>query len=60
MTPLRKNMILAMQQRGFSPRTHKSHLAAVTALARYFRRSPDLLTTGELKDFLITWFRSAI
>lgn len=51
MTPLRKKMILAMRQRGFSPRTHKSYLAAVTELARYFRRSPDLIRSGELQDF---------
>ena len=51
MTPLRKKMILAMRQRGFSPRTHKTYLSAVTDLARYFRRSPDLITSGELQAF---------
>ena len=37
MTPLRKSMIAAMRQRGFSPRTHESYLAAVSvqAVARY-------------------------
>jgi len=51
MTPLRKKMILAMRQRGFSPRTHKTYLSAVTDLARYFRRSPDLITSRELQAF---------
>ena len=32
MTPLRQQMIGAMQQRGFSPRTHESYLAAVRDL----------------------------
>jgi len=47
MTPLRAAMIRAMQVRGFSPRTHRSYLAAVTDLARYHRRSPAEL---EVKD----------
>lgn len=47
MTPLREAMIRAMQVRGFSARTHKSYLAAVTDLARYHRRSPAEL---EVKD----------
>jgi len=51
MTPLRKKMILAMRQRGFSPRTHKSYLAAVTDLARYFARSPDRIGIGELQGY---------
>lgn len=51
MTPLRKKMILAMRQRGFSPRTHKSYLAAVTDLARYFRKSPDRIEASELQPY---------
>jgi integrase/recombinase XerD len=47
MTALREAMIRAMQVRGFSVRTHKSYLAAVTDLARYCRRSPAKL---EVKD----------
>ena len=38
MTPLRQQMIEAMQVRGFSPRTHESYLRAVTDLARYTHR----------------------
>jgi len=44
-------MIEAMQQRGFSPRTHQSYLAAVGALARYYRRSPAQLTVEELQGY---------
>ena len=43
MTPLRQTMIQAMCQHGFSPRTQHSYLYVVTALARYYRRSPDQL-----------------
>jgi site-specific recombinase XerD len=51
MTPLRKSMIAAMRQRGFSPRTHQSYLAAVTHLARYYRRSPAELKPAELQTY---------
>ena len=44
MTPLRQKMIDAMQVRGFSIRTHESYLSAVSALAQYYRRSPERLT----------------
>src|SRR3970282_2220276 len=48
MTPLREAMIRAMQVRGFSPRTHRSYLAAVRDLARYCRRSPAQLQVKDL------------
>jgi len=51
MTPLRAKMIKAMQMHGFSPRTHESYLAAVTDLARYYRRSPDTLCRSELQRY---------
>ena len=51
MTPLRKEMIAAMRQRGFSVRTHKSYLAAITDLARYYRRSPAQLNVTELQAY---------
>jgi len=51
MTPLRQNMIKAMQQRGFSPRTHQSYLASVTRLAKYYHSSPDKLDTAQLQRY---------
>lgn len=51
MTPLRQQMIEAMQQRGFSKRTHESYLYAVTELARYYRRSPSELGVEQLRGF---------
>ena len=51
MTLLRAQMIKAMRMRGFSPRTHRSYLAAVTDLARYYRRSPDTLGASDLNGY---------
>ena len=51
MTPLRAQMIKAMQMRGFSPRTHGSYLAAVKDLARYHHRSPDTLAVADLNGY---------
>jgi integrase/recombinase XerD len=51
MTPLRQQMIEAMQQRGFSQRTHESYLHAVSELARYYRRSPSRLGDDEIHAF---------
>lgn len=51
MTPLRQQMIDAMRQRGFSPRTHQSYLYAVTSLARHYRRSPAELSSEQLQGY---------
>ncbi|MEJ1342250.1 MAG: site-specific integrase [Candidatus Sedimenticola sp. (ex Thyasira tokunagai)] len=51
MTPLRNKMIEAMTVRGFSPRTHESYLQAVEGLAKYYHRSPDTLTPGQVKRY---------
>jgi integrase/recombinase XerD len=51
MTPLRQQMITAMQMHGFSPRTHESYLAAVRDLAKFTRRSSDLLAHADLTRY---------
>lgn len=51
MTPLRAQMIKAMQVRGFSARTHESYLAAVKDLARYYHRAPDQLGIDDLRRY---------
>lgn len=51
MTPLRQAMINAMRQRGFSQRTHKSYLAAVRALAKYYRQPPDQLSCADIQRY---------
>ncbi|MBK1671701.1 integrase, partial [Ectothiorhodospira shaposhnikovii] len=44
MTPLRRQMLDAMCQRGFSPRTQQSYIYAARSLAAYFGRSPARLS----------------
>lgn len=52
MTPLREQMIQAMRQRGFSPRTHQSYLDSVIQLSRFYHCSPDQLSQAQLQ----AWF----
>ena len=53
MTPLRQQMIDAMSQRGFSPKTHKSYLAAVRGLARYVQQPPDQIQASQIQDYFV-------
>lgn len=51
MKKLREQMNDAMILRGFAPRTRESYLAAVKGLAKYYRRSPDLLAAEEIEAY---------
>jgi integrase/recombinase XerD len=53
MKSLREQMTDAMVLRGFAPRTREAYLACVTALARHYRRPPDVLTSNELQAYLL-------
>jgi integrase/recombinase XerD len=53
MTPLRRRMIDAMLLRGFAPRTQEAYCAAVVALAKHYRRSPDTLSAEQLQSYLL-------
>ena len=53
MSPLRQQMVEAMQQRGFSHRTHQSYLGYVTSLARYFHQSPDQLRVEQIQEYFV-------
>lgn len=53
MTTLRQRMDDAMVLRGFALRTRESYLAAVSALAKHYRRSPDSLTPEEMQAWLL-------
>ena len=53
MKTLRQQMDDAMIVRGFAARTRESYLAAVIALAKYYRRSPDLLTEEEMQAYFL-------
>ncbi len=53
MGTLRNQMTEAMKLRRFSPRTQQSYLAAVTALAKYYRTPPDQLDFEKIKSYLL-------
>lgn len=53
MTTLRQQMIDAMQQRGFSARTHKTYLAAVSALAKYYHTPPDQIEVDQIQEYFV-------
>jgi integrase/recombinase XerD len=53
MTELRRRMTEDLQLAGFTPKTQKSYLGAVRGLAKYYMRSPDLLTEEEVRQFFL-------
>ncbi len=53
MSPLREKLIEELTLRGFSPRTHERYVASIEALSLYYRRSPDGLSDGEIRAFLM-------
>jgi len=53
MTPLRQQMSEAMVLRGLAARTQEAYLAAVLALAKFYRRPPDTLTSEQLQAYLL-------
>ncbi len=53
MSPLRKKMQDAMVLRGLAARTQESYIAAVLGIAKYYRRSPDQLSSEEVDRYLL-------
>jgi integrase/recombinase XerD len=53
MGELRERMVRDMQVRDFSPRTQEAYLAAVTGLAAYYHKAPDLLSDDEIQRYLL-------
>jgi site-specific recombinase XerD len=53
MKTLREQMDEAMILRGFALRTREAYLAAVSALAKYYRRAPDSLTPEDIQTYLL-------
>ena len=53
MTPLRQRMIDAMVLRGFAARTQETYVSAVSQLARYHHRSPELLSDEQVRAYLL-------
>ena len=53
MTELRQKMIRAMDLKDLSKRTQRTYLAAVTGLAKHYRKSPDKLTQEMIENYLL-------
>lgn len=53
MTELRRRMKEDLQLAGYSPRTVKSYIDTVRVLAKYYHRSPDLITEDEIRRFFL-------
>ncbi len=53
MTELRRRMTEDLQLAGYSQRTVDSYIATVRVLAKYYNRSPDLLTEDEIRRFFV-------
>ena len=51
MTPLRQRLIDDLRLRNRSPRTIDAYVSRVAQFARYFQRSPDLLTPDEVRTY---------
>lgn len=52
MTPLRKRMIDALEQRNFPPKTAAAYVAAVAAIAAFYGESPDKLSPSTVQAWL--------
>jgi len=57
MTELRRRMDDDMIVRGLAARTRESYLAAVTGLAKHYRRSPDQISDEEIQAYLVHLIR---
>ena len=53
MTSLRQKMIKEMTVREFSPRTQEAYLSAITGLAKHYKQSPDKITKGMIREYLL-------
>ena len=53
MTELRRRMIECFQLRGLSERTQDMYVRAVRQLAEHYRKSPDLISEEELRQYFL-------
>ncbi len=52
MTKLREQFKRDLELKGFSPKTQQSYLKHAVAFSKYHQKSPELLGTEEIKDYL--------
>jgi integrase/recombinase XerD len=53
MTPLRTRMIEDMKLAGLAAKTQEVYLQAVSALAKHYKKSPELLIEEEVRRYLL-------
>jgi len=53
MTELQQKMIDSLQLRGLAERTQEAYIGAVRQLAEHYRKSPDLITEEELRQYFL-------
>jgi site-specific recombinase XerD len=53
MTELRQKLIRAMELKNLSHHSQRAYLAAVTGIAKHYRRSPDMITDKMIEDYLL-------
>lgn len=53
MTPLRERMIQDMELYSLAASTQKQYIYAIRALAKYYHKSPDLISEQELRDYFL-------
>src|ERR1700733_7148692 len=59
-TPLRQRFIDDLRIRNYSPRTIEAYVSAVAHLAEHFKRSPDQLTTEDIRTFQLELLRRRV
>jgi len=65
MTELRKRFIEDLQLKGYSVRTQEMYVRAVRQLSQHYKKTPDLITDEELRDYFLynlnvrKWSRTA-
>jgi site-specific recombinase XerD len=53
MTQLRQKMVRAMELKNLSSHTQRAYLAAVTAIAKHYHKSPQKITKVMIEDYLL-------
>ena len=53
MTALRRRMLEDLQLRGLAPKTQQCYVEAVKLLAQHYRRAPDQISKGEIRQYFL-------